>query len=197
MVFSGATGGRELRLYRYNRDTAMTSDLTTEATLQPGEWGPILRPQGKNLIEDPTFSAGTAPFLVETTNHVSVGQTVRLPPGVNRTARMRLLMRAEGLKPEDRRAEGKPGAWIAVWTFFKDAAGKTIAQDVAYRRESDVHDWTPCVRAAKYNRIDTEDAILLPVPDGAETLRIDLKLTTRGQDVPARVWIDGVEFSVE
>lgn len=196
VVFSGASGGRELRLYRYNRDTSMTSDLTTEATLQPHEWGKILRPRGVNLIEDPTFGAGAAPFLAETTNHFTVGQTVRLPPGTGRTAQLRLLMRAEGLHPENRKVEGKPGAWMAVWAFFKDAAGKVLSQGVVYRRETDVHDWTPCVRDARHDSLDSDDAILLQVPDGAETVRISFKLTTRGQSVPARVWIDGAEFSV-
>ncbi|MEI6423494.1 MAG: hypothetical protein WCP55_14835, partial [Lentisphaerota bacterium] len=40
VIFSDETGrSRVLRLYHYNKNTAMTADLTTEATLQPNEWG--------------------------------------------------------------------------------------------------------------------------------------------------------------
>ena len=50
VVFSGAIGGRELRLYYYNRDTGMIDDLTTEATLQPHEWGRLVVAEGANLV---------------------------------------------------------------------------------------------------------------------------------------------------
>ena len=53
VIFSGAIGGRELRLYHYNRDTGMTDDLTTEATLQPHEWGPLAVAEGRNLVSGP------------------------------------------------------------------------------------------------------------------------------------------------
>ena len=198
VIFSGAAGGRELRLYHYNKDTAMTSDLTTEATLQPHEWGLMLRNVGKNLIDDPSFGAGECPFLVETTNHVSIGRTIPLPSGtVSRNAHLRMLMRSEGLVPEDRKADGKPGAWIAVWAFVKDAAGRNISQSVVYRRETDAWDWTPCVRHARHDILDDFDAIGFPLPEGAAKVRLDFKLTTRGQSVPARAWVDGVQFSVE
>lgn len=197
VVFSGETGGRELRLYHYNEDTSMTSDLTTEATLQPHEWGNILRPQGENLVKDPTFGKGSSPFLIETTNHVSIGQTITLPEGCGgKTANIRLLMRSSGLKPEERKAAGKPGAFIKVCAFVKDSAGKTIAQQF-YRRETDVWNWTPCTRMARHDRIDADDAISVPLPKGAVKVRMDFKLTSRGQSVPARVWIDAVEVTVK
>ena len=197
VVFSGGAGGRELRLYHYNKDTAMTSDLTTEATLQPHEWGAILRPGGRNLIKDVTFGSGSTPFLVETTNHVSVGETIVLPEGSGgKTACLRMLMRSSGLKPEERNARDKPGAYMLVWAFVKDAAGKTIAQQVVYRRETDVWDWTPCMRQARHDRLDSGGAIRFALPDGAASVRLDFKLTTRGQTVPAKVWVDAVEFTL-
>jgi hypothetical protein len=56
LVFSDETGaGRAQRLYHYNKETKITADLTTEATLQPGEWGPIQFPLGKNLIKNGGF----------------------------------------------------------------------------------------------------------------------------------------------
>ncbi len=55
VVFSDAVGGRELRLYHYNKKTEMVMDLTTEATLQPAEWGAIHFPLGVNLLKDGSF----------------------------------------------------------------------------------------------------------------------------------------------
>lgn len=50
VIFSGSIGGRELRLYHFNRDTGMTDDLTTEATLQPHEWGELFVVSGPSLF---------------------------------------------------------------------------------------------------------------------------------------------------
>ena len=55
VVFSDTTGGRELRLYYYNKRTDMVADLTTEATLQPAEWGPVIQPLGVNLLKNGSF----------------------------------------------------------------------------------------------------------------------------------------------
>ena len=106
-------------------------------------------------------------------------------------------MRTSGLKPEDRKAAGRPGAYILVWAFVKDSAGKTITQQVLCRRETDVWDWTPCTRMALHDQIDADDAISLPLPNGAANVHLDFKLTSRGQSVPAKVWIDAVEFTVK
>ena len=58
LVFSDAAGGRELRLYYYNKHTDMVSDLSTEATLQPNEWGPVWQPLGVNQLKDGDFETG-------------------------------------------------------------------------------------------------------------------------------------------
>ena len=56
VIFADATGAnRDQRLYYYNHHTSITADLTTEATLQPGEWGVVERPLGPNLLKNGGF----------------------------------------------------------------------------------------------------------------------------------------------
>ncbi len=197
VVFSGKTGGRVLRLYHYNKDTAQTSDLTTEATLQPHEWGLILRPHGKNLIKDPTFGTGSSPFLVSTADHVSIGETIELPEGcAGKVAKLRMLMRSTGLKPEDMTKKEKPGAYMLVWAFVKNVEGKVISQQILYRRETDVWDWTLSTRAARHDQLDGDDAISFTLPEGAASICLDFKLTVIGQPGPAKVWVDAVELTL-
>ncbi|MBV9470058.1 MAG: hypothetical protein JOZ57_12535, partial [Abitibacteriaceae bacterium] len=58
VIYADETGAnRSLRLYYYNHDTAMTADLTTEATLQPGNWGDLEFPLGPNLLKNGDFEA--------------------------------------------------------------------------------------------------------------------------------------------
>ena len=55
-VFADESGrARSLRLYYYNRHTQMISDIPTEATLQPSEWGHIVLPLGPNLLRNGGF----------------------------------------------------------------------------------------------------------------------------------------------
>lgn len=61
-VFADETGHtRSLRLYYYNKDTAMVADLSTEATLQPGNWGEIEMPMGPNLLKNGDFEDPLSP----------------------------------------------------------------------------------------------------------------------------------------
>jgi hypothetical protein len=56
VIFADESGrSRSLRLYYYNHHTEMVSDVPTEATLQPGEWGPIVMPLGRNLLRNGGF----------------------------------------------------------------------------------------------------------------------------------------------
>lgn len=56
VIYADETGSnRALRLYYYNHDTEMTADLTTEARLQPGNWGDLLFPLGPNLLKNGDF----------------------------------------------------------------------------------------------------------------------------------------------
>ena len=51
VIFADQSGrSRSLRLYYYNRHTEMVSDVPTEATLQPSQWGTLLLPLGPNLL---------------------------------------------------------------------------------------------------------------------------------------------------
>ena len=59
VIYADATGrDRAVRSYHFNRKTGMTADLTTEATLQPAEWGTIILPLGKNLLKNGGFESG-------------------------------------------------------------------------------------------------------------------------------------------
>jgi len=56
VIYADDTGtDRALRLYYYNKDTGMTADLSTEALLQPGNWGDVEFPLGPNLIKNGDF----------------------------------------------------------------------------------------------------------------------------------------------
>lgn len=56
VIYADETGAdRSLRLYYYNHDTGMTADLTTEARLQPGNWGDVEMPLGPNLLKNGDF----------------------------------------------------------------------------------------------------------------------------------------------
>ena len=52
------------------------------------------------------------------------------------------------------------------------------------------------MRQARHDRLDSGGAIRFALPDGAASVRLDFKLTTRGQTVPAKVWVDAVEFTL-
>jgi len=61
VIYADETGrGRSLRLYHYNHETQMTADLTTEAKLQPGQWGLMEMPLGPNLLRSGGFEAPLA-----------------------------------------------------------------------------------------------------------------------------------------
>ena len=61
VIYADDTGrSRSLRLYHYNHDTQMTADLTTEARLSPGNWGPLEMPLGPNLVQNGGFESPLA-----------------------------------------------------------------------------------------------------------------------------------------
>lgn len=56
VIFADESGrSRSLRLYFYNRHTEMISDIPSEATLQPAEWGALVMPLGPNLLQNGGF----------------------------------------------------------------------------------------------------------------------------------------------
>jgi hypothetical protein len=61
VIFADSTGtNRAERVYYFNKHTEMVNDLTTEATLQPGEWGDVEMPLGENLLKNGDFSESLA-----------------------------------------------------------------------------------------------------------------------------------------
>lgn len=58
VIYADDTGrSRSLRLYYYNHQTNITADLTTEATLQPDQWGRVELPLGPNLLKNGGFES--------------------------------------------------------------------------------------------------------------------------------------------
>ncbi len=56
VIYADETGSnRDERVYHFNHDTSMTADLTTEATLQPANWGDIEMALGPNLLKNGDF----------------------------------------------------------------------------------------------------------------------------------------------
>ena len=56
VIYADESGrSRSLRLYYYNHHTEMVSDVPTEATLAPGEWGSLVMPLGRNLLHNGGF----------------------------------------------------------------------------------------------------------------------------------------------
>ncbi|MBV9851248.1 MAG: hypothetical protein JO250_16380 [Armatimonadetes bacterium] len=95
VIYADETGAnRSLRLYYYNRDTGMTADLTTEATLQPGNWGDIELPLGPNLLkngglEAPLTATPDGGWAVAAARN---GGTAALSDGVAHSGRRSLLL---------------------------------------------------------------------------------------------------------
>jgi len=64
VVYSDAAGrDRTERLYYYNKQTGTVSDLTSEATLAPREWGKVELPVGRNLVKNGGFEGGLTPTI--------------------------------------------------------------------------------------------------------------------------------------
>ncbi len=94
VVFSDQTGrNRELRLYHYNKDTAMTADLPTETRLQPGNWGDVLFPLGLNLLRDGGFEGAlSGPDAAWKADVEANGAAVRLTEDGAHSGRQALLL---------------------------------------------------------------------------------------------------------
>ncbi|HEX4140015.1 MAG TPA: hypothetical protein VHY09_06675 [Candidatus Methylacidiphilales bacterium] len=84
VVYADESGrSRALRLYYHNKDTAMVSDLATEATLQPSQWGVVQFPIGPNLVhngdfEEPLLSAQDDPEKGWMAGKATNGSDVRI-----------------------------------------------------------------------------------------------------------------------
>lgn len=75
VIYADETGtNRAQRVYYYNKNTTVTADMTTEATLQPGEWGPMEVALGPNVLknggfEEPFAAAADKGWFVSTTRN--------------------------------------------------------------------------------------------------------------------------------
>lgn len=128
---------------------------------------------------------------------MSVGQTVKLPEGcAGKTARLRLAVWLRGLKPENKRAEGKPGACMGVWAFFRDGRNRELSKSLVTVFNRDADGWTGLTRRKGRVRPGPADSVDFRIPEGADNVRIDFKTTVRGLDAPAQVWVDSVELSI-
>ena len=96
-VISSDAAGRDRveRTYHFNRHTEMTADLTTEATLQPAEWGTVRFPLGKNLIRDGGFENGFAAKIEDgwAITELYNGMKVTTSPAGSHSGRRGLLFR--------------------------------------------------------------------------------------------------------
>ena len=96
VIYADETGAdRSLRLYYNNRETDMTADLTTEATLQPGNWGDVEFPLGPNLLKNGDFEqplAATPDQGWAVTNSHS-GGTAAISEGLGYSGSHALLLR--------------------------------------------------------------------------------------------------------
>ncbi|MBA3936024.1 MAG: hypothetical protein H0X38_01050, partial [Planctomycetes bacterium] len=96
VIYADATGrDRAKRSYHFNQRTTVTADLTTEATLQPAEWGPMVFPLGRNLVRNGGFEAGFSDRAEDGWRVVEQGGGLGAKPAVEaaRSGRRGLLIR--------------------------------------------------------------------------------------------------------
>jgi hypothetical protein len=96
VIYSDATGrDRIKRVYYYNRKTKVVADLTTEATLQPAEWGVLQMPLGRNLLRDGGFEGEFAkrPEDGWALTACANGMSAALAPGLSHSGRQALVIR--------------------------------------------------------------------------------------------------------
>jgi len=160
VIFSGAIGGRELRLYHYNGDTGMIDDLTTEATLQPHEWGPLVVASAPSLFTGPwreTRKSGAAQADVSAPGRLRVvapkGATRKAPAHVSAERPFavkggteidtRFLFRATGLQggSESRKKAGLGYAEAHLALVFYNKSGKTCGRIPIAKFADDRLDW--------------------------------------------------------
>ena len=95
VVYSDETGtNRSHGVYYDNRQTQITADLTTEAALQPDQWGVVEMPLGKNLLCNGGFEAPWAadPQLGWSVQRAQNGAVAGLTADVAHSGRRSLLL---------------------------------------------------------------------------------------------------------
>ena len=95
VIYSDETGtNRSQRVYYYNRQTRITADLTTEAALQPDQWGVVEMPLGKNRLRNGGFETplAAAPQLGWSVQNAQNGAVASLTADVAHSGRQSLLL---------------------------------------------------------------------------------------------------------
>ena len=134
VIFADATGAnRALRLYYYNKNTKTVDDLTTEATLQPGDWGPVELPLGRNLLRNGGFEE---PFAADrehgwAVQEVQNGGRASLTTEVAHTGTQALLLESDPVTfaPESYNLPDY-GAFLKSANGGKGGGGVVVCQTV-------------------------------------------------------------------
>jgi sugar lactone lactonase YvrE len=149
VIYADQTGAnRALRQYYYNQNTKIVNDLTTEATLQPGDWGPIEMALGPNLLSNGGFESPLATDVTQgwVLNDVHPGTRTAVSGEVTNSGHGALLLQADPVvfTPEsyslpDYRAfldsanGGKGGGHVAVMQTVPVTAGARYWVKAHYR----------------------------------------------------------------
>ncbi|HEY3378051.1 MAG TPA: hypothetical protein VGL77_11220 [Armatimonadota bacterium] len=135
VIFADQTGAnRALRLYYYNHNTKIVDDLTTEATLQPGEWGQIEMPLGENLLKNGGFEE---PFAADAENgwvamELRNGAKASLSNDLAHSGKQSLLLESEPVTfaPESYNLADY-GAFLKSANGGKGGSGVVVTQRIA------------------------------------------------------------------
>jgi outer membrane protein assembly factor BamB len=134
VIFADETGrNRSLRLYYYNRQTGMTADLTTEASLTPREWGAVEMPLGRNLLRNSSFAEPLTKNMADgwQLEFAQNGATARIVDGGRSGRRALLLEETQPTVFEDKAYNLEDyGAFINSANGGKGPAHVSVAQRV-------------------------------------------------------------------
>ena len=207
VVFSGSIGGRELRLYHYNGDTWMIDDLTTEAKLQPHEWGPLVVAPAPSLFTGPwreTRKTGAAradssePGRLRVSAekgatrdapaHVSVERPFAVEGGAALDASY--LFRASGLQggSEARKKAGLGYAEAQLALVFHDRSGKVCGRIHLAKFAQDRRDWLEVRGASGAPKA-------LVAPENAVRGVVSLKFTCCEPSLAPELVMDGMQLA--
>ena len=152
VVFSDAAGrDRTERLYYYNKQTGTVSDLTSEATLAPREWGKVELPLGRNMVRNGGFEGGLAAspndgWTVTTVRNDAEAEIVPESPHSGKSSlRLRVVKPVEYTPEASKEADygafiksangGTGGAYARVDQEIPIQGGKSYALKIRYRSE--------------------------------------------------------------
>lgn len=152
VVFSDASGrDRTERLYYYNKQTGTVSDLTSEATLSPREWGKVELPLGLNMLSNGDFEGSLASspstgWTVTTVRNEAEAEIVPESPHSGKSSlRLRVVKPVEYTPEASKDSDygnfiksangGTGGAYARVDQEIPIQGGKSYALKIRYRTE--------------------------------------------------------------